>query len=232
MHSKNCLNIGFDIDDVLIQFYKNFIEWYNRKFGTNIKFEDVKSYLLGPVLDLSAEQVDKLVKEFYLSQSHFKIEPVENASKFLNFLMQFSDNLKIILITSRPESIHLQTSDVLRVNFNKVYFSKIHMLGSYDFHKPNPYCKSSVCVDEKIQLMFEDSFDNAVKIAEKGIPVILFNRPWNIECDESIHPLITRTDGFNNEVWKIFHYYRTCYMDGHYFDSLIPYNSHMSQVGG
>ena len=39
--------------------------------------------------------------------------------------------------------------------------------------------KSEICVNNKIDLMIEDSVENVNKIAKKGIKCFLINRPWN-----------------------------------------------------
>lgn len=226
--------IAFDLDDVLWHFNQTFLDWYNLKFNKQIKLSDLKKNMLGEALGISEEDAIKVVWQFCHSPAHQQIVAAKRAYDFLSFVVRHKHCALPISVTSRSEELQSQTDWLVQKWFPGIEFAVMRMLGTYhNYGQSKEICKSDVCLEHGAHLVFEDSFDNAAKIAEKGIPVILFNQPWNIDCDEKPHSLITRTDGFTDEVWKIFHYYRACHLDGHYVGSrLIPYNLHMRQVRG
>jgi uncharacterized HAD superfamily protein len=203
--TKSLFKIMFDIDDVLIQFYRSFFDWYNQRNGTNFTVEDQKQYFLGPTLGISEKEAHDLVMVFYYSPVH-RFIPITPFSRDL--LKKISENDlfdKPVLITSRHEEIHLQTWEVINLNFHKFAFGGMHMLGCYhlDDVDKKRRCKSELCLELGVHLAFEDSPHYAEKISEKGIPVLLLDKPWNRSFDESKNPFIVRINCLSDACSKI-----------------------------
>lgn len=54
--------------------------------------------------------------------------------------------------------------------------------------------KAEICLAEGIPILIEDHKDYSLSCAEKGIKVILFDKPWNRDFE---HDNITRVAGWN-----------------------------------
>lgn len=171
-NSEKRLKIGIDIDEVIVEFFKEYIPLFNQKFNENISFEDLKSYQLWDISDVSKEDSLNLTKEFQDSEFFENMELVEGAKEAI---FNLSNNYNIYFITSRPDNIRDKTTVFLRRLFGNLKFS-LHFSGEV---WGNLISKSQICVKEGINLMVEDNSDYALDCAEKGIKVFLLEKPWN-----------------------------------------------------
>ena len=58
------MKIGIDIDDVVVEYMKSYLEFHNKKKGTNYILEDFFSYSVMKVTGLPREEIKSLIFEF------------------------------------------------------------------------------------------------------------------------------------------------------------------------
>ncbi len=63
---KGKMKIGIDIDEVIVEFVRGYLELYEKKYGKKILFEDIFSYNLWEPLKISKEEIIKLADEFQI----------------------------------------------------------------------------------------------------------------------------------------------------------------------
>src|SRR3989339_709596 len=97
MNKKNKLKIGIDIDDVIINFIKPFLKFYNEKFKDNKNFSDC--------IKITKEKEFILIEEFNCKKFH-ELELIEEFKNKINFLFK---NYEVFFITARPLSIKEKT---------------------------------------------------------------------------------------------------------------------------
>lgn len=169
--------IGIDIDDVICEFVKPYLEFHNKKFKTFFEFENLNSNFfwedLGHTRETIAEHFDDFQSNF---TSLLDLPLVEDAITSINNL---SKNNEIFIITARPEEIMFETEQFLRTFLPKVDFKLIH---SGDVHGKNK-SKADICNDLNIDIMIEDGLSFCLNCARKGVKAFLFDRPWN-QSDE------------------------------------------------
>src|SRR3989339_167530 len=101
MNKKNKLKIGIDIDDVIINFIKPFLKFYNEKFKDNKNFSDCTSYHFSDCFKITKEKEFILIEEFNCKKFH-ELELIEEFKNKINFLFK---NYEVFFITARPLSI-------------------------------------------------------------------------------------------------------------------------------
>lgn len=164
------MKIGIDIDEVVAKYVEGYLEIFKKEYGKKVNFEDVFSYNFGEVLGISKEEDEKLHKIFGESMSFDEIEMIEGAKEAV---IKLSKSHDVAFITFRPLRLKEKTRFFLEKNFPdnsfKVFYAKEFPNGS----------KAEVCKSLGINLMIEDHAPAAFECANKGIRVILFDKPWN-----------------------------------------------------
>jgi uncharacterized protein len=169
--------IALDIDDVLISFNEGFLEFVNEKLGTSYQLSDITTYKYQDVIDISENDVRTLLDEYTSSKNHIETKPVLGARSGLTCLQ----HKEIILISARPEWKRAITEQWIDLHLPELLNTSTMVLTSQ--HRPvdgmSRREKGEIAKELAIDIFVEDSLDNALNISEHGIPVLLFDRPWN-----------------------------------------------------
>lgn len=169
------MKIGIDIDEVLTEFVRGYLEIYEKKYGKKARFEDIFSYNLWESLNITKEEAIILGDELYESELFRNIETVEGAVNAINFL---GEKNEIFFITSRPEKIRSKTEEFLKKHFSFKY----DLIYSGDFWGGKK-TKAEVCSELGVDFMVEDNEKYSKEIANKGIRVFMLDKPWNKSCE-------------------------------------------------
>jgi len=96
-----------------------------------------------------------------------------------NVLSHLASSFRMVVITGRSESRKEQTEEWLESNFSKL-FSKVYFTNTF-LGEPweEKRSKSDLCKDVGIDILIDDSVEEAMEVSSIGIPVLLFDRPWN-----------------------------------------------------
>lgn len=173
-----------DIDDVLCQFFQGYLEFAEPIVGKK-ELKDITSEYLWEVLPIDKTKAFKIADDFCYSKEFPNISLVDGAKDGIAKLVK---DHEVVFITSRPSHLAKITKDFLIRHFVKD--PVVFHAGNY--HGGNKY-KHEICLDQGIDLIFEDSGLNAGKCALAGIPVVLFDKPWNQSVN---HYLIRRVDSW------------------------------------
>jgi len=166
------MKIGVDIDEILAEFVKGYLELYNKKYGKNIKFEDVFTYSLCEPLKISKQESIKLADEYYGSDDFDNIKLVQGAKEGIKKL---NEQHKLIFVTARPNHTKEKTELFLKKILPDVDLDISHSNNLWS----KGLLKSEVCINKKCDLLIEDTSSNALDCADKGIKIILLDKPWN-----------------------------------------------------
>ena len=197
--------IASDLDEVLGQFLKSFIAYYNRAHSTSYKFSDFNSYNFSNVLNRPYEQVQEVVYEYFHSPEFLlEYEPLPGATEGFEQLREISDS-NVHVVTARPAFTELETRKFLASHF-ALPAESLHM-GN---HHPAQNCqlpirkKSEICKAIGAKVLIDDCLEYAIDCAENAnIPVVLFDwngtYGWNKQ-QAQLHPLITRVTSWSDVV--------------------------------
>lgn len=184
--------IAIDIDDTTVDFTTPFLNFYNHKYGTHFKKKDCPAHNLETVLGISIEQLEeKELPEFYESKYFKNIKPIAYAQEALKIIKKENE---ISIVTFRPTDLKEKTGIYFKEFFTNSYSSIIY---SRECNKT----KSEICAEKNFSLLIDDHPDTALECSQNGIPVILFNQPWNEEVDSKNNLIIRGKDW--KEILKI-----------------------------
>ncbi len=188
------MKIGIDIDEVMAEFVKGYMDFVERTRGEKVDFENIFSYDLWKVLKISREKAFEIAEEFADSGEFDNIQLVEGCKKGVE---KISQNNKIFFITARPLNLKKKTKFFLEQNLPNTNFK---LLFSGDIHPNNSLKKHDICKMHGVKILIEDNGEQAVRYASKGIKIILLDKPWN---KNYVHENIFRAKDWEEIIIKI-----------------------------
>lgn len=167
------MKIGVDLDEVIVEFVRAFLDFYNQKFDTNYFFEQWRTYNFWEVFGKTKEETVRVVDEFYNSKLFDEMKLIDGSKESIEKL---AEKNQLSIVTSRPLRFREKTE-----KFSKKYFSTIpiKIFYSNSTSEGHDSGKARVCKREGIEIFIEDDLECAVKCAEAGVRVFLLSKPWN-----------------------------------------------------
>jgi len=180
------MQIGLDMDEVVVSLMDGLIEYYHERFNTRLRKENFFSYNLWEVWGGTKEEAIRILNDFYDSPFFEEILPVEGSIEAIDHLVNEND---LHIITSRPSAIKEKTERCIERHFDNKFktitFTRPHILSEGNLSK------ADVCKDLDIDVFIEDYGKYALECASKGIKTILFGDwSWNRDCPH--HPNMQR----------------------------------------
>lgn len=174
------MKIGIDIDNVISNFndelLKEFLEHDKELRNTGIINANAY-YIKRGMFDWSQEEID----DFYYKN----IERIAKNLKVINKAPEYIKKLKekgyeIYIISGRDNgeysNPHKMTRDWLK-KYN-IDYDKLILTNAY-----NPFEKAKACLENKVDIMIDDSISVCTEIANNGITAILMDTPYNRNVD-------------------------------------------------
>lgn len=166
--------IGVDFDDVIVSTNHTLALWHNRHYGTSYMSGEISDWDLTCVWNCSRAEMYRRIHEFYNSTEHTTILPVRGAVEALVTMRTKQTHI----ITARPKDFSAITLALANQHIpfmsEKFNFTNSIAMGDNPSHS-----KSDICIELGVEIFIEDSIDFARGVASVGIPVLLFDRPWN-----------------------------------------------------
>ncbi|MBR9705769.1 hypothetical protein GOV14_01920, partial [Candidatus Pacearchaeota archaeon] len=170
------MKIAVDIDEVIAEFLVGYLELFNKKYNKNVKTEDVYTYNLWEALNFGKQESIELADEYHASLLFDNIEPVFGSQEGLKKL---DKDHEIFLITSRPPHFKEKTDIFLKNYFSDLNLEVVY-LGDPRLNTGSK-TKSDFCFEQGFDLIIEDNIHYSISCAQKGLKVILMDKPWNKE---------------------------------------------------
>lgn len=185
------MNIGIDLDDVLVDFWTEMLVFYNKRYGTAFCKEQFFSYEAWRVFGGTRKECIERIEDFYTSPS-FKTIPALLLAR--ETVATISQQHVCVVITGRPEYTASATHELIEMHFPGI-FAGVHFTNAYALGIM-PRLKKDICAALRIEVLLEDHWDHALPCAEAGIRVVLFDQPWNRGVERR-HQNITRVYSWN-----------------------------------
>ncbi len=178
--------IYVDVDDVLAQTGRMFLGVLAREFGRRVAFEEIRSYHLGDSFRLRRDELAEFMRLAHRPEALESIEPMPGAAETL--AAWAGAGYRVWVVTGRPPETRRATLDWLeRHGFA---FAEFHFLDKYSqFYggahgSPDGTLTLAELAGLDLCLAVEDFPGTAEHLArELGVPVALFDRPWNRALD-------------------------------------------------
>lgn len=168
------MNIGIDLDDVLLEFVPAFAAYHNRMYGTDVTRADFWSFNFDKVLGISREETNRRVYEFFDAPDARRMVPVESAQESVKKL---AADHTLYLVTARQDRVRTLVLDSIAEHFSGL-FSGVHFANHFATDGSH-ICKGDICDALGVDVFIEDSIDNARRVVRGHRRVLLFDTPWN-----------------------------------------------------
>jgi uncharacterized HAD superfamily protein len=174
--------IALDIDNVIADTDQIIRKLIKSELGINATARQITYWSYSKAIPISPDQ-EKHIFDLFHQRYCGEVSVLPNAVSSIERLASY---FSIWLITSRPVESDQITQEWLkkkRINYTKLIFSK---------HK--------ALMSENFLFVAEDSGETAVSFAQIGVPVYLFDKPWNGIYHD---PLIIRVKNWEDAMKKI-----------------------------
>lgn len=181
------MKIGFDLDDTLIDLVGAFIKYHNKLYGTHIDKRKINVYNMAGGIGISEKLVNERIENFCESSDFGSIPAIEGA---VEAILKLREGNELSVITGRIKRYSGVTIDLVDRLFYKS-FSAIRFSEKSRINR-NSIDKGAVGEELKLRVFMEDGLHYAKQFTIRGIPVILYDAPWN-QCskeEEKEHGLI------------------------------------------
>jgi len=169
------MKIGIDLDGCLAEFVDPFLNYHNRIHGTNFRRREVKSFDFWRLIGGTSKDSQEEIFNFYRSEQFRELPVVPGSVEVIEGL---SEEHELYVITARPDWVSRETEQWLGNYFSDRFLEVIHT-GEYDSTNESPKSKSDVCKHLGVEVIVEDSYENAIDCTSKGIASVLLDYPWN-----------------------------------------------------
>ena len=164
------MRIGIDIDDTITESFvyvldkiaKDYNKDYNELLSKNLNWDDIYhgNDDLPPLMDYVFSNYHKWIPEFEIKE-----DAIDTMQKLID------DGHEIILVTARSHALPGQNVKYLKDN--GVPYTVLHEAAGN---------KVAVAIEEKLDLLIDDSVNNCTLVKAQGIPVLLYDNPYNRKC--------------------------------------------------
>lgn len=194
------MNIGVDMDSVIAEIIVPIDLFHNRKYKTNLSYNDHSVYDLRSIWQCNDEQVYERIFEFYHSPEFTKVKPIDGSQEAVKKLAKLHN---LHLITSRPHDIEQKTKQWLNAFFPHQFVSVTHTNQVSKNKKEMSVKKSVIAKQLKIELMIDDHLTYALDCANNEINTLLFEAPWNKTYIPQ-HKFLTKVAGWSEILNRLF----------------------------
>ena len=169
--------IAIDIDEVLVNFLYPMARSRKLKIPKKTKY----NYVYREIFDITEEESQKHVKEFYNSAAFRHLKPISGSQHAMKWL--YDRSKKMYIVTGRQDISREQTEIWIESYFPDI-FDDIILTNSYT---PNEIKKVDVCRSLNLGVIIDDSKAICDECLENGIKAINF-------VGEDIYPWCEKSD--------------------------------------
>ena len=169
------INIAVDCDEILADFLNQLILFHNEEFRTELTRENFTSYKFHEAWGGTVEEETRKVTRFFESNYFKEILPTEGSQYAMEFLKKKGHNL--FVVTGRILLLTEETKIWIGRYFPHI-FSGISFGNTYGSDGVKMK-KSIMCRKLNVRLIIEDDLMHIADCANDGIPVLVYDKPWN-----------------------------------------------------
>jgi len=169
--------IAIDVDDVLAVHAQEFVNYSNKKWGTNLKVGDYHDHW-AEIWQVDWDETQRRLHGYLNAGQFAKYKTVNDADIALKKLKK---RYKLAVLTARQQSLAEDTKAWIAKHFMDT-FDEIHFAGVWDLSLKEAVNRDKTAVAQQIgaEYLIEDQLKYALPVAKAGIEVLLFgDYPWN-----------------------------------------------------
>ena len=173
------LTIAWDVDDVLNNLMKTWLEYYCQKITSQFSYTDIKVNPPNELLNISLDKYLTSLDNFRMSDNAISMEP--NA-EVLEWMEQNGATFKHIALSATSQATARNGAFWVMKHFGK-WINSYNIVPSYrtgeTFLKQNETKKDFLQWIKVVDILIDDNEKNIEQAKELGIKCFLVSRPWN-----------------------------------------------------
>ena len=157
-----------DVDDVLRNLVHNMVRLYNKEFGTNMAYDDVKIYFTNQSFPKAVEKYGDAPQWFFQEHGYelfYGSEPIEGAIEAVNKLKEYGT----VHIVTKQRSVQNKIDTLMWLDKWAVKYDSV----SFVTHKSIVDC----------DVFIDDFHENFIDCGKMGATGVLLNAPYNKDID-------------------------------------------------
>lgn len=161
--------LAFDIDGVIADTFRVFVETAKNRYGIKVEYEDISEYDFRKIIDIDDETSFEIVRMILDNPVEMGIKPIEGAPGVLSRLSNFGP---ILLVTARPNR-----EPILKWIQQEIMFQDgglINLETTEHYHEKVP-----ILMKHGVRYFVEDRLETCYLLKETSITPIVFEQPWN-----------------------------------------------------
>lgn len=168
--------IAIDLDGVLSDTLAAFIAFHNETYSTKLERKHFHSdrywEIVGETKEVFAKKFDHFTETSYFQE----IQPVKDAISAITYLAQHH---QLIVITARQTELAKKTNEWIAKHFpNK--FKDVYVINHAVFAKKGMTMrKGELCQKLGVDILVEDSLENANECVSERTKILLLDMLWN-----------------------------------------------------
>lgn len=186
--------VAVDIDDVLFDFVSRFLQWHDRRYRTNLRFEDVVfGVQLWEVWGGTKEETVERIPSFFREVDLLNLEPIAGA---VEVLRKLKGTYQLAVVSARDNTVAPLSRAWIDKYFTDV-FDEVVLGIANPYAQSRPIAKSELCRRIGASIMIDDELLHAAGCAQAGIRALLFgDYPWNQA--ETLPPNVVRVANWDD----------------------------------
>ena len=163
--------LGFDIDGVIADTFRKFVEIARHQYGVSIQYEDITEYDFRNVIDIDDESAREIIRRILDDPLGIGIQPIQGAVTVLKKLLKLGP---LLLVTARPGREGIL--EWLEQHFEMKNTEDIFLEATGTHQEKLP-----ILLDRGIKYFVEDRLETCYLLEEASIVPIVFEQPWNLK---------------------------------------------------
>jgi len=161
--------LAFDIDGVVADTFRIFIETARDKYGIEIEYEDITEYEFWEVIDIDLKTTQDIIQMILDHPLEMGIRPIRGAVEVLTRLSQIEP---LLFVTARPDKDPILKW--ARQELGLPGTNTIHVEASGTHREKLP-----ILLEHGIKYFVEDRLETCFLLDEASVTPIVFDQPWN-----------------------------------------------------
>ena len=181
--------LGSDIDGVVIDFVSVIQRQFQELYNIVLPYDKISTYRIEDCVPLSSEQVESVIDDILLKSTL----PIYLDA--LYYLTEYMKDNKVVFITSRKQKYTNETWLCLAKYFGRNF--QVFFEGVFD--------KAYFVKSLKVDFFVEDRVKHIIRVASTNpnCAVLIMDRPWNKDWDETVFNNVTRVKGWKEIIKTI-----------------------------
>ena len=161
--------LAFDIDGVVADTFRIFIETARLKYGITIDYEDITEYEFWEIIDIDLQITRDIIQLILDKPIEIGIKPVRGAVEVLTRLSKIEP---LLFVTARPDRESILKW--ARKELGLPGTNTVHIEASGTHREKIP-----ILLERGIKYFVEDRLETCFLLDEADVTPIVFDQPWN-----------------------------------------------------